>query len=336
MDDINNSVVSVIVPIYNSAKYLRRCLDSLKAQTHINLEILLVDDGSADDSYSICQEYVATDKRFKVFKQDNKGVSAARNLALDASTGDYLAFCDSDDWVEKDFVEHLLLLLNNNNADVSIVSCVNDSGRHTCQLIKDNEVFLFDSIEAIKEMHKANLFEGHLCNKCFKRELFDSIRLNTEICILEDLLVLWPIFLKVKKIVFQNIQLYHYFNNPHSALSQKYREKDWDRRKACLFMKKMADEACPDCMHYVDKTLIAQDIRIAEKLILSKSMTNEYKELLTVEIASLYSEKTKLLMIPSKRESVELFLGNYKKFIRITKRNNCVSRLKQIIKRLFL
>ena len=194
---------------------------------------------------------------------------------------------------------------------------------------------MFNPREAIKEMHKANLFEGHLCNKCFKRELFDSIRLNTKIGILEDLLVLWPVFLKANKIVFQNNQLYHYFINPCSALSQKYREKDWDRRKACLIIKQKAEEVYPDCTFYVDKTLIAQNLRIAEKLILSNSMTNDYRELLTNEIDALYNEKTKSIMTPNKCKSVELFLEDYKKFSRITKWNTFVSKLKVTIKRLF-
>ena len=335
MARIKNSLVSIIVPIYNSGKYLKRCLDSLKNQTHANLEILLVDDGSTDDSYSICCEYATRDDRFRVFQQSNKGVSAARNLALDVSSGDYYAFCDSDDWVEENFIERLLMLLDDNNADVSIVSFVNDDGRHSPKLVRDDKVFTFDSIEAIKEMHKANLFEGHLCNKCFKRELLDSVRLNTDICILEDLLVLWSIFTKANRIVFQNIQLYHYFANPRSALSQKYREKDWDRRTACLVIKQKAEELHPDYTFYVDKTLIAQDLRIAEKLILSNSMTKDYKELLIEEIGTLYNEQTKSLMTPNKCEMVELFLGNYKKFARITKRNNCISKLKMVIKRLF-
>ena len=102
------SLVSVIVPVYNVEKYLPRCLDSLVNQTYEKLEILLVDDGSADSSGEICDAYATKDNRIRVFHIHNGGVSNARNLALDNMTGDYVTFVDSDDWLEVNWVENAL------------------------------------------------------------------------------------------------------------------------------------------------------------------------------------------------------------------------------------
>ena len=96
-------MVSVIVPIYQTEKYLPRCLDSLQRQSLPNIEILLVDDGSPDNCSAICDDYATKDERFKVFHQEHAGTSAARNLAISMANSEYLMFVDSDDWVHKDF-----------------------------------------------------------------------------------------------------------------------------------------------------------------------------------------------------------------------------------------
>ena len=98
--------VSIIIPVYNSEPYLPRCLDSVLAQTYSEIEVLLIDDGSTDNSYSLCQQYAQSDSRVKVIHQDNQGASAARNTGLDNATGDYIMFCDSDDMVSQRWVEH--------------------------------------------------------------------------------------------------------------------------------------------------------------------------------------------------------------------------------------
>lgn len=114
--------VSVVVPIYNTSKYLPKCLDSIINQSYQNLEIILVDDGSTDDSGKIADSYAKKDKRIKVFHQKNAGQSAARNLGLEKATGDYIGFIDSDDYIDKTFITKLLAPYNN-NSQTSIAVC---------------------------------------------------------------------------------------------------------------------------------------------------------------------------------------------------------------------
>jgi len=114
----NLPLISVIVPIYNVAPWLPRCLDSIVGQTYKNLEIILIDDGSTDNSLEICQTYGAKDTRIKIIHQENKGVSAARNAGLDAATGEFIAFCDPDDWLSINAYETLFDLYQQSGADI--------------------------------------------------------------------------------------------------------------------------------------------------------------------------------------------------------------------------
>ena len=116
--------VSIIIPVYNSENTLRRCLNSVLAQTFTDFECLLVDDGSTDDSGRICDEYAEKDKRFRVFHKENGGVSSARNVGLDNASGEWITFVDSDDWIEGSFLDSLLnfgngsLRISNFNGEV--------------------------------------------------------------------------------------------------------------------------------------------------------------------------------------------------------------------------
>ena len=125
MNKTDNPLVSIIVPIYNTSEYLPRCLDSIINQTHKNLEIILIDDGSTDDSSKIADDYAKKDKRIKVIHQKNAGQSAARNVGIKKATGEYINFTDSDDKQKPDFIETLLNLYKTPAAktDTSIAVC---------------------------------------------------------------------------------------------------------------------------------------------------------------------------------------------------------------------
>lgn len=110
--------ISVIVPVYNVEKYLHRCIDSLLAQTYTDFELLLIDDGSTDASGRICDEYAGKDSRVRVFHKENGGASSARNHGLDNASGEWLAFCDADDWISPYMFEELLTTAENDKADI--------------------------------------------------------------------------------------------------------------------------------------------------------------------------------------------------------------------------
>lgn len=115
-------LISVIIPIYNVEKYVKRCLDSVLNQTYCHLEVILVDDGSTDSSGKICDEYKKMDTRIRVIHKSNEGVSSARNLGIEVANGEYIAFIDSDDAMEKDCIEYLYRLIQENHCSLSICS----------------------------------------------------------------------------------------------------------------------------------------------------------------------------------------------------------------------
>ena len=115
-----NPKISVIVPVYNVEKYIRRCVDSILNQTYKNFELLLVDDGSPDSCGRICDEYSKVDDRIKVIHKENGGLSSARNAGIKKSSGDYLNFVDSDDWLETDYVEYMLKLVHETNSEMGM------------------------------------------------------------------------------------------------------------------------------------------------------------------------------------------------------------------------
>ena len=119
---MNKDLISIIVPVYNAEKYLAKCLESLISQTYKNIEIILIDDGSKDESEKICQTYCAKDARIIVKKQKNAGASSARNRGVDLAKGKYILFVDADDYVSDDYIEYLYRLIKSHHTDIGICS----------------------------------------------------------------------------------------------------------------------------------------------------------------------------------------------------------------------
>lgn len=140
----NKYLITIIVAIYNGQKYLTECIDSILNQNYSRLEIILVDDGSTDESGNICDKYLKKDKRIKVIHQKNGGVSVARNNALKISNGDYICFIDQDDYIENDYVSYLLNLIIENNTEISVVP---------------NVIYASEKQKIYSEKHKSNFSE---------------------------------------------------------------------------------------------------------------------------------------------------------------------------------
>jgi len=241
-------VISIIVPVYNAAKYLGKCLDSIQAQTYTSLEILLIDDGSTDESLAICEEYARKDSRFRVIHQENQGVSAARNKGLDLASGDFIGFVDSDDWIEPDMYELLYKNLCEADADVSTCS-------HTRATIKKDaepRTYIFNQTEAMNAALGAELnnrFVGiYFWNKLYKKEVFNSVRCPVGM-IYEDVYIILDLLGNVKKMVSTNELKYYYRETPESITTKKYIPRDEDRVIASLKNLKLAKSKYPEVVY---------------------------------------------------------------------------------------
>jgi len=223
MPYISDLKISIIIPIYNTECYLRRCLDSIIHQTYRNLEIILVDDGSTDESGAICDEYREKDDRVVVIHNKNAGASAARNAGLDAASGRFISFVDSDDWVELDMYEMLADVYAQTKAD--IVQCdfyyADDIGytrrfSYDIAYNKGGYLLLFpeQAVEFLLQDDNLVINNG-LYPRIYTRELFNDIRLPVDILI-EDRCVVYKLILKSSCIAKVPAAKYYYYRRPHS------------------------------------------------------------------------------------------------------------------------
>lgn len=323
--------VSIIIPIYNAEKYLERCLESFRQQTFHDFEVIMIDDGSSDGSASICKSFSTRDMRFKYFYQDNSGVSAARNNGIQKAKGKYIGFCDSDDWVSPLFVEKLVATLKNSDADISICSYrivdnnldVFEKKQEIADLNDDNSIIVMNSKEAIIEMHRAKLYEGHLWNKFYKKELFDGIVMNTNISLFEDLLINWDLMINAKKIVYFDSILYYYTDNPNSALNKKYSKREFEKRNVCYKLFEKEDRAfqSEEVRFWITKTLISADLQIYKKMIMAGVSDIEAKKQIKEDINLHFSKELVDVLSTENRRLLKLakcdmrLLALYVKFV---------------------
>ena len=227
-------MISIIVPVYNVEKYIKRCIDSILAQTFTDFELIVVDDGSIDKSLEICNAFQKLDDRIQVLYQDNQGQAAARNLALDwifeNSTSEWIAFVDADDWVHPQFLEKLLKNAVEAKASVSLCGFVEIEDESTDNVLLNQESsksycgrdFVYDSLKN----------EGRgvwvLWDKLWRRDLWNSVRLPVG-RIYEDNATVYKILYSVERVVTTDTILYYYYQNPSSTMHAEFsiRKLDW-------------------------------------------------------------------------------------------------------------
>ena len=196
-------MISIIIPFYNTEKYIRECLDSIKNQTFSDYECLMIDDGSTDNSRKIAEEYL-NDPRFKILGDKHIGFPLSKNLGLDNAKGDYITFIDSDDFIEKDYLSILYGNLINTNSDIS--SCNYNSSM--CFYDKEQKSNL--RVSNIKDnIIRELLRDSHLWNKLYKREIFDHMRFE-DVEALSDTMLTYLLYEKANQVVYSNYLGYHY------------------------------------------------------------------------------------------------------------------------------
>ena len=187
--------LSIIVPIYKVEKYLPKCIESILNQSFTDFELILVDDGSPDYCGLICDEYAGKDSRVKVIHQNNQGVSAARNAALDVAAGRYLGFVDADDWIEKDMYQTMLQTAFANGADVVIcgIQYFTENGILIREDLKGCKCFSQKEL-LINLYGKPNPMGGGCVNKVFLRSKIENVRFNPNLSMAEDWVYLFECF----------------------------------------------------------------------------------------------------------------------------------------------
>lgn len=218
---------SVIVAVYNSEQWLRRCVDSLLAQTFSDFELLLLDDGSTDDSGRICDEYAAKDSRVRVMHNANQGVAATRQMGIDNAKGEYVIFCDADDWVEPNMLADMVAVAEKEDDDIVIADYWWETEKK--KIYKDETVGNGDHWKVLEAVLNYNI-TGASWNKLVKRGCYEKYDLQfPKMNITEDTYVVSKLLLNDVRIGYTRKAYYHYMtsDNPGSLLKtvKQYRER---------------------------------------------------------------------------------------------------------------
>lgn len=217
MDIDNYPLISIIVPAYNAGKHLNRCVDSLISQNYKNLEIIIIDDGSTDNTAEIVDSYVQADRRVRGVHQENKGLVAVRNLGIELASGEYIGFVDSDDSVSVDMYERLLI--NAKEYDAEISGCgirfLFDHGLPIDHWGTGRITFL-NQKEALEALLLGNWMEPSLCNKIYRKDIIIDSCMNLRIVNNEDLLRSFVVFSRAKKVINEDFCGYFYFRHANS------------------------------------------------------------------------------------------------------------------------
>lgn len=242
---MNTPLVSIIVPVYNTEKYISECLHSLIQQSYSYIEIIVVDDGSTDNSLKILNDISAKDNRLKVFTQPNQGVSAARNLALNKVTGEYVMFVDADDWIDVSTIEKCLQAIG--NADVCFFAYIREFANRSLPkpLFPQTHIFTAEACKQLqrrmigpvgKELANPGMLDslGTIWGKLYRREVLDGTSfIDLKIIgTAEDSLFNCNAFRKVQKAVYINKTFYHYRKFNSGAETKKYKPQlfqQWNR-----------------------------------------------------------------------------------------------------------
>lgn len=271
-----NPQISVIIPVYNAEKTLNRCLNSIIAQDFKDFEVLLVDDGSTDDSGKICDEYAAKDDRFKVFHKKNGGASSARNIGLDNAKGEYITFCDADDYTEANWLD--VFISNIKDYDI-VVSSFNQIEKK----ISNKRVFSYDvhNVDLVWALLKLDGGPGFLWNKCFKNEIIKGkkIRFNESYKIWEDEEFVSHYFMFAKSAKLDPRITYNYYE---SNINIKYRNSQNIKALFDIFNHLLSFIALDGGLKIIYSLYITNMLNCIRAYYYQKKYASAYKALLRV------------------------------------------------------
>lgn len=304
--DKEQPLISVIVPVYNVEKYLKKCVDSITSQTYKNLEILLVDDGSTDSSGQICNEFEKNDARIKVIHKKNGGLSDARNAGLDRAKGQYYAFIDSDDYIQDNTIEIMLNAIKKNKSEIAVCNMI--------RFLEEGETVQFYCPTDHEVLYQGNqryktLNQPSVCNKLFEAKLFEGIRFPKG-KYYEDTFVYHEVLYRANNIVLTGTDSYWYLSREDSIVGQpQYTERYFDfieavYKRADFLLKHdvqpYAKEACLSLYAAIAnaESNIEENTKTIEKFsIARKKYTLAYNELMKTKNQIGIKQKLRLMLL---------------------------------------
>lgn len=271
--------ISVIVPVYNVQNYLRECLEHLINQTYRNIEIILVDDGSTDQSGNICDEYQEMDNRIHVIHKTNGGLSDARNTGIEYASGDYIGFIDSDDYPDLDMYETLYGMIEKYKAAIAICGCY----RSKKNKVLDRSDTLLTKEAVYYEMAGGGRIESHAVDKLYSRELFCGVRYPVGKTY-EDIYTTYKVIDKVKEAAYTPAQLYYYRDNEFSITNQSFKESDMNLVYASIQFKQFLQKEYPDIASLQQDAVTRNEIALVRKIFEAGYIGKDIEDFLLEDI----------------------------------------------------
>ncbi len=246
-------MLSVIVPIYNAAPYLKKCVDSICNQTYTDMEIILVDDGSKDGGYEICERYAREESRVRVIHKENGGVVSARKAGVCAAKGDFIGWVDSDDWIEEDYFEKLVAVQRKSGADIVAAGHYHDIGKNSIKVFNNISSGCYSKEEILSRViYSGEFFEygvqPHLWNKLIRRDIMESVgkRIDDSISIGDDVLFVYPGIKEAKKICITDICAYHYVQHADSLTKKRQKPEQMKLNILLEGLRNMKENSMPE------------------------------------------------------------------------------------------
>lgn len=270
--------ISIIVPIYNIEGYVDKCVRSIVGQTYKNIEIILVDDGSTDNSGAMCDKWAAEDPRIIVLHKENEGLSDARNSGLEIATGKYVGFIDGDDWLAEDMYEYLHRLIADNDADISICEhyVEDENGNLSEDGVLNSNIDILSKTEAIHYLIQDEVLHSFAWDKLYKRELFDGVTYPTRRYV-QDMFTTYKVFLKSEKIVYGHEPKYYYFQRSNSIQRTRGEKLDWDQFSAYKEWYENLSDKYPELKAYLLRTWMAFTVCAYNSVLLRTEVGAETK-----------------------------------------------------------
>lgn len=276
MPEQMNELISIIIPIYNVAQYLPRCLDSVTGQTYWNLDIILIDDGSTDNSSAVINRYAMLDSRIRIFHKPNGGLSEARNFGLDKANGAYITFVDSDDWISPEYIEHLYNNMKEYKADISVVNSLKVWNTDVSDASVENNIKVteYTRIDAISDMWYQKNISINAWGKLYRTSLFDDVCYPVG-RIYEDLAVTHLLLWQADKIVYSPEPLYYYYQRNDSIMYRRFDTRNMDRIHASSELLAWAKENCPRLIPAAQTRFFVSNVQVLREIPLQGSYGGE-------------------------------------------------------------
>lgn len=281
-------LISIVIPIYNAEKYLEECLNSIKNQTYKNFEVIMVNDGSKDDSETICMNFLRSDSRFRYLKKENGGVSSARNVGLDNVEGDYITFIDADDWVDENYLDLLITTVKKNHSDIVVSSYkqFNNIDIFYLRAYSLQEKYLLnfermnrdDFLTIFPKLMSTNVCFNNAVAKLFRKELVNDLRFDTSIKYGEDLDFYFRLYLNVDSISYVDEPTYIYRSHGDSTTSNFNQEHAEQELSIFKQMYEKIQEIGLPSIHYFNKLKKLLEWRM--DFLENKVLLNEYLDFL--------------------------------------------------------